>query len=88
MCRSIKRLRQPAGVSVEADEIEQAARQFVRKISGIQHPSSRTQDAFQLAVRDISLVAERLLDDLPPLQRPRATTSTTPTARPREEIQR
>ncbi len=71
MCRSIKRLRQPAGLDPTQDEIEQAARQFVRKISGIQHPSSRTEDAFQRAVDDVSLVAAQLLKDLPPLQQPR-----------------
>ena len=69
MCRSIKRLRQPAGVDPGEDEIQQAARQFVRKISGIQHPSSRTEDAFQRAVEDISAVAAKLLEDLPPLRR-------------------
>ena len=68
MCRSIKRLRQPAGVDPEADEIEQAARQFVRKISGIQHPSARTEQAFQQAVDDVSRAASRLLQDLPPLR--------------------
>ena len=71
MCRSIKRLRQPAGQHPADDEIEQAARQFVRKISGIQHPSSRTEAAFQRAVDEISEVAAQLLEDLPPLQQPR-----------------
>ena len=71
MCRSIKRLRQPAGIDPTQDEIEQAARQFVRKISGIQHPSSRTEDAFQKAIDDISTVATQLLQDLPPLKQPR-----------------
>ncbi len=70
MCRSIKRLRQPAGIDPTQDEIEQAARQFVRKISGIQHPSSRTEDAFQKAIDDISTVATQLLQDLPPLKQP------------------
>ncbi len=69
MCRSIKRLRQPAGARASSEEIEQAARQFVRKISGIQHPSRRTDAAFQQAVDEISKVAEQLLDDLPPLRR-------------------
>lgn len=71
MCRSIKRLRQPAGLDPTQDEIEQAARQFVRKISGIQHPSSRTEDAFQRAIDEISVIAAQLLQDLPPLQQPR-----------------
>ena len=73
MCRSIKRLRQPVGLAASSEEIEQAARQFVRKISGIQHPSSRTEDAFQRAVDEISMVAASMLADLPPLQRPPRT---------------
>ena len=76
MCRSIKRLRQPAGAEPGRDEIEQAARQFVRKISGIQHPSSLREDAFQRAVDEISVVAAQLLQDLPPLQQPRRPTYT------------
>ena len=76
MCRSIKRLRQPAGVEPGEDEIQQAAKQFVRKISGIQNPSSRTEDAFQRAVDEISVVAAKLLQDLPPLQQPRRQTQT------------
>ncbi|MCY3734364.1 MAG: DUF2277 domain-containing protein [Chloroflexi bacterium] len=81
MCRSIKRLRQPAGIDPTQDDIEQAARQFVRKISGIQHPSSRTEDAFQKAIDEISDVATQLLHDLPPLQQPRRQVQTeeTPT---------
>ena len=75
MCRSIKRLRQPAGSDPSSDEIEQAARQFVRKISGIQHPSSRTEDAFERAVAEIAEVAAHLLHDLPPLRQARATQS-------------
>ena len=71
MCRSIKRLRQPPGRQPTPDEIEQAARQFVRKISGIQHPSNRTQPAFQQAVQEITNITTQLLHDLPPLQQPR-----------------
>jgi len=71
MCRSIKRLRQPAGLEPGDEEIQQAVRQFVRKISGIQHPSSRTEDAFQRAIDEISVVATQLLKDLPPLQQSR-----------------
>ncbi len=71
MCRSIKRLRQPAGLDPGDEEIQQAVRQFVRKISGIQHPSSRTEDAFQRAIDEISVVATQLLKDLPPLQQSR-----------------
>lgn len=76
MCRSIKRLRQPAGAEASQDEIEQAARQFVRKISGIQHPSSRTEAAFDDAVEEIATIATHLLLNLPPLKRPRQASQT------------
>ena len=63
MCRSIKTLRlgdTPAG----EDEIEAAALQFVRKISGYRKPSMKNEAAFNAAVREISAVSERLLAEL------------------------
>ena len=41
MCRSIKRLRTPEGLASE-EEIREAARQYVRKVSGFHHPSPVT----------------------------------------------
>ena len=63
MCRSIKTLRigdTPAG----DDEIEAAALQFVRKISGFRKPSMKNEEAFNNAVREISAVSERLLAEI------------------------
>ena len=51
MCRSIKVLRQNDGEPSEL-EIREAARQFVRKISGYRHPSQANVAAFQRAVDD------------------------------------
>ncbi|MBX9602684.1 MAG: DUF2277 domain-containing protein [Bryobacteraceae bacterium] len=65
MCRSIKRLRQPAGLPSE-DEIRAAARQFVRKISGFQKPSRNHEAAFQSAIEEIAGASRKLLDALPP----------------------
>jgi hypothetical protein len=63
MCRSIRVLRtQPPATR---EEIDAAARQFVRKVSGFSKPSARNQKAFEEAVRDITLSVERLLDRLP-----------------------
>jgi hypothetical protein len=42
-------------------EVQQAALQFVRKISGYRQPSKANQAAFEAAVNDIALAAERLL---------------------------
>jgi hypothetical protein len=60
MCRSIKRLRERE-VRAPDDEIDAAALQFVRKISGYRAPSSRNQAAFDEAVDQISVASEKLL---------------------------
>ena len=59
MCRSIKVLRNAEPTS--SQEIEAAALQFVRKISGMRKPSRRNEDAFIDAVRDITAVSQRML---------------------------
>ena len=63
MCRSIKTLRRGKEVASEA-EIEAAALQFVRKVSGFQRPSQKNEEAFGQAVQEISACAQRLLDSL------------------------
>ena len=68
MCRSIKRLRTRDGER-PPQEVEEAALQFVRKISGMREPSQRNSEAFEAAVSDIAAASERLLERLPPLQR-------------------
>lgn len=62
MCRSIKTLRGPERASDE--EIEAAALQFVRKISGYRQPSRANREVFDKAVRDVADAARDLLDDL------------------------
>ena len=47
MCRSIKRLRTIEGVAGE-DEIRAAARQFVRKVSGVNEPTAKNEVAFKV----------------------------------------
>jgi len=51
MCRSIKTLRTAAGTATE-EEIEAAALQFVRKVSGFREPSRANADAFNAAVAE------------------------------------
>jgi len=63
MCRNIKPLFNfdpPA----TPDEVQAACLQFVRKVSGFQHPSRTNQAAFDRAVRDTAKVAQRLIDSL------------------------
>jgi hypothetical protein len=72
MCRNITTLRglEPAATD---EEIEAAARQYVRKVSGVQKTSDRTEVAFEKAVRRITLATEELLAQLPPRQSPPPT---------------
>jgi len=65
MCRSIKTLRRPGGGALSA-ELDAAALQFVRKISGFHKPSKVNQEAFDRAVREISEASGRLLESLTP----------------------
>ena len=63
MCRSIKTLRH-ADVVATDEEIREAARQFVRKVSGFGKPSSRHEAAFEEAVDEIALASHRLLGSI------------------------
>jgi hypothetical protein len=63
MCRSIKQLRRPGGNAPD-DEIEAAALQFVRKVSGFRAPSQANSEAFDRAVEEVSAASKRLLDSL------------------------
>lgn len=72
MCRNITTLRglEPAAT---AEEIEAAARQYVRKVSGVQSVTARTEAAFDAAVRKITDATAELLAGLPPRQQPPPT---------------
>jgi hypothetical protein len=63
MCRSIKQLRNLAQPPTDA-EIEAAALQFVRKVSGYRKPSAANQAAFDAAVAEIAAATQRLLGNL------------------------
>jgi hypothetical protein len=70
MCRSIKILFNfdPPATN---EEIEAAALQFVRKVSGTTKPSKVNQAAFDTAVSEISASVARLLDSLSTIAPPR-----------------
>lgn len=61
MCRSIKTLRRP-GEAATTGELEAAARQYVRKLSGFREPSARNREAFDAAVAEIAAVSRRLVE--------------------------
>jgi hypothetical protein len=61
MCRSIKRLRKRDVVATD-DEIREAARQYVRKVTGFSSPSAKHQDAFDEAVDLVTAASKRALE--------------------------
>ena len=63
MCRSIKTLRR-ADEAATTGELEAAARQYVRKISGYRTPSARNVDAFEGAIAEIATASARLMQTL------------------------
>lgn len=72
MCRNITTLRglEPAAT---AEEIEAGARQYVRKITGVQKTSAATEEAFERAVAEIAAISTRVLVELPPRKQPPPT---------------
>ncbi len=63
MCRNIKTLYNFEPPASE-DEVEAAALQYVRKISGFNKPSQANQEAFDAAVTAVTEVSRELLDHL------------------------
>lgn len=63
MCRSIKQLRQPDRPPTD-QEIEAAALQFVRKVSGYRAPSRVNELAFNRAVAEVAVATRQLLESL------------------------
>ncbi|MDQ3735402.1 MAG: DUF2277 domain-containing protein [Actinomycetota bacterium] len=72
MCRNITELRglQPAATDVE---IAAAARQYVRKVSGLRAPSGPHSEAFEAAVAAVTATTARLLEQLPDRRQPPKT---------------
>lgn len=72
MCRNITTLRglDPPAVP---EEVEAAARQYVRKVSGVQKPSAATDAAFERAVAAVTAATAALLSDLPERRQPPPT---------------
>jgi len=65
MCRSIHKLRDYS-VPASNEEIDAAALQFVRKVSGFSRPSRVNEEVFNRGVSEISDATQRLLDSLRP----------------------
>lgn len=63
MCRNIRKLRmndrQPSD-----DELNAAALQFVRKVSGYRQPSRANQEVFEIAVQEIAEATRKMFENL------------------------
>ena len=74
MCRNIRPLHNYEPPT-SAEEVEAAALQFVRKISGMTKPAKVNEEAFARAVQAVTDVSSRLLEELvttaPPRNRQR-----------------
>lgn len=72
MCRNITELR---GLEPPAsdDEVEAAARQFVRKVSGLQKPPAGAEAAYEHAIEHVTAEVRALLAALPARRQPPAT---------------
>jgi hypothetical protein len=72
MCRNITELRGLEPTATAA-EIAAAARQYVRKVSGITRPSAASAEAFEAAVAEVTNTTTRLLEALPARRQPPKT---------------
>ncbi|WP_020497253.1 DUF2277 domain-containing protein [Sciscionella marina] len=63
MCRNIRVLHNFAPPAT-TDEVDAAALQYVRKVSGTTRPSAANQEAFDTAVRAVAEATQTLLDQL------------------------
>jgi hypothetical protein len=79
MCRNI-RILYNFDPPTSSDEVQAAALQYVRKVSGMQKPSQANQAAFERAVESVAHATEHLLSEL--------VTSAAPRDRELEEARR
>ena len=63
MCRNIRQLHNFDPHATQ-EEIDDAALQYVRKISGSNKPSKANTEAFERAVEEVSAATRKLLDSL------------------------
>lgn len=70
MCRNIKTLANFEPPATD-DEVHASALQFVRKLSGMTHPSKANEAAFNQAVEEVTAAARKLIDSLEIRSEPR-----------------
>lgn len=72
MCRNITELRGLEPPATDA-EIEAAARQFIRKVTGLRQPPPAATEAYEAAIAEVTAVTHRLLATLPARRQPPTT---------------
>jgi hypothetical protein len=85
MCRNIRPLHNYEPPT-SAEEVEAAALQFVRKISGMTKPAKSNEEAFARAVQAVTDVSSRLLDELVTAAPPRSREREIERARERNAV--
>lgn len=70
MCRNIRVLHHFKPPTTP-DEIQAAALQYVRKVSGLREPGHEAERAFEKAVEQVAAATAKLLDKLPEKGEPR-----------------
>ena len=70
MCRNIKTLYNFEPPTT-ADEVQAAALQYVRKVSGMNKPSRANEAAFERAIEAVAAATRELLDELVTTAAPR-----------------
>ena len=85
MCRNIRPLHNYEPPT-SAEEVEAAALQFVRKISGMAKPAKANEEAFARAVQAVTEVSSRLLEELVTTAPPRSREREVERARERNAV--
>jgi hypothetical protein len=85
MCRNIRPLHNYEPPT-SAEEVEAAALQFVRKISGMTKPAKANEEAFAHAVQAVTDVSRRLLEELVTTAPPRSREREIERARERNAV--
>jgi hypothetical protein len=85
MCRNIRTLHNFEPPATR-DEVQAAALQYVRKVSGSSKPSQANQEAFDLAVAEVTAATRKLLDHLTTTAPPKNREEEAAKARARAEL--
>lgn len=70
MCRNIKTLANFEPPATQ-DEVRASALQFVRKLSGATRPSRANEEAFNVAIEEVTVAARKLLESIKTTAPPR-----------------